>query len=396
MSYDLIARAVLVLIFSLIVPLAIFLGRLNVKAFRREVLRDLEGLFKGVTNNNEQIPILPSFDLVKWKYYPEDNPIKIDDYINNKNTIYFVFPVFLYVVISFVFFVLILIPEYKSTIVDWRINGRSIYFRLVICVTFFGSYVWTFCYLIKRVSNFDLSPISFFYCISHTILAVTISGALFASDMPLLSGAVEKPIVALIVGFVPDLFLSSIIARFPWIQQKRISPESRAMQEEMPLDMVIGIDSFMKLRLSEFEIEDIQNLATFNPIQLFVETPYGLYEVIDWVSQAQLIVAVGSKKALRLREMGVRTIFDLERCLSNKGLAAHLARILCVSGVESGEYRPVWKSGKNGERPLDETDELSAVVSYIRDDLHVRRLRQIWDVINEALDVRRGPVGAYQ
>lgn len=56
--------------------------------------------------------------------------------------------------------------------------------------------------------------------------------------------------------------------------------------------------------------------------------------------------------------------------------------------------RPACVVEQNGEHKLDETDELSAIVAYLRDDLHVRRLRQIWDVINEALDSRTASAAA--
>jgi len=113
--------------------------------------------------------------------------------------------------------------------------------------------------------------------------------------------------------------------------------------------------------------------------------------VIDWVAQAQLILAVGPARTLELRKINVRTIFDLERCLKNDTLRRRAVRALLDSdGAELSSYQPPAEvaKAKGSEIPLNEEDELQVALACIRDDLHVRRLRQIWDVINSRLDDR--------
>jgi hypothetical protein len=117
-------------------------------------------------------------------------------------------------------------------------------------------------------------------------------------------------VLAFLIGFYPALGLNYLQERFALLRFKSRSASTDALARELPLDMVDGIDSYIKFRLGEYEIEDIENLALANPIQLFIETPYPLRKIVDWVGQAQLILEIDNAKVVELRSLNVRTSLD--------------------------------------------------------------------------------------
>ncbi|RON80641.1 hypothetical protein [Pseudomonas fluorescens] len=378
------ALLVIAFILGCALPFSLLIGREKIRAKRYEIIADLESiLFKtpaGAAN-------IPSFELVKYKYRPITKMQRSNGVVRN---LLFLIPTGIYSVVSSFGLVLtaLFLLEKFTALTPGKQNYESTPYLLMF--TFMGGYIWSLQYLIRKVANFDLSPISFYRSALHILIGLVVCAALSASGLLAfisratgLDGAAVA--IALLVGFVPSVFIEYLTEYFPRLRLKRVSDSSKALQDELPLDLIYGIDPFIKFRLAEFEIEDVQNLATTNPIQIFVETPYGLYEIIDWVSQAQLILAVGSAKTLLLRKYNIRTVFDLKKMSKDPELSKALLLIL-ISTDETD-----FSSSTGSELKGEHASMVEALVEIILDDLHVRRLQQIWKIIDNAIESANVP-----
>jgi hypothetical protein len=383
-----------VALLSFALPAAIYVGRNNIRARRRELIRDLEALFDFAKDAHGRKIIIPSFELVKYKYDPGANPENPQG-IDPNAPLHYVVPTFLFIILSFSGFLFTFVGYVTEPSLDhlnFFLRAGSTKFTAeqlqellgMLSYTFLGGYIWSIYYLVKRVSNFDLSPLSFLRTSAHIIFGSFVTGAIWhtaSAFVDLRNGPAQELGIGLafLIGMYPNLAMDKLFSKYPSMRLKRVREETTKLCEEIPLDCILGIDAFMKFRLGEFEIEDVQNLATINPIQLFVETPYGLYEIIDWIAQAQLIVAVGSRKVILLRDLNIRSIPDLEKAADDPVLTARVLPILLTpDGALSGLSQP-------------DAATLQTELNMIRDDLHVHRLRQLCTVIASRLDEKPAP-----
>jgi hypothetical protein len=245
---------------------------------------------------------------------------------------------------------------------------------LVVGAGFVGAYIWSIDYLILRIANFDLSPLSFLRTSAHILLTVFVAWALRqvvaipdVSDQVTVSALLG---IAFLSGLYPSLGVSVLIDRLPsWLRIKRDVPEGKEIGRSFPLDLVDGIDPTIKFRLNQLEIGDAQNLATTNPILLYVESPYGLAEIIDWIAQAQLLTELGPKPFLEARAQGIRDMIaflDLGRSDAGRKL-----------------LRPFLLAGDGADDVA-----LQAKFESLTHKLHVRYLEHWWTLLSQSLGLR--------
>ena len=158
-----------------------------------------------------------------------------------------------------------------------------------------------------------------------------------------------------------------LIDRLPhWLRIKREVPQAAEIGRSFPLDLIDGIDPSIKFRLNQLEISDVQNLATINPIMLYVESPYGLVEIIDWIAQAQLLAELGPERFLEARAAGVRDMIaflDLGRTEAGRGLLEPLL----LPGAAADDLR------------------LQVKFDSLVRKLHVRHLEQWWELLSQPI-----------
>jgi|SRR5215472_5224173 len=163
--------------------------------------------------------------------------------------------------------------------------GNVLIHARLLLYTFIGVYLFNSGTLIRRVYLVDLSEVVFWGGIYRLMLSMGLAVALLPFKF---SGHVE--LVFFAIGFLANAFLDWVLGL-----AMEVAGINIPKRDDFSLRMVRGINVWKDYRLEEEGVENAQNLATADVIELAVKTHYSLRTLIDWVDQAMAISRFGLK-----------------------------------------------------------------------------------------------------
>jgi hypothetical protein len=215
--------------------------------------------------------------------------------------------------------------------------------------TFLGVYLFNSGTLIRRVYLIDLSEQVFWAAIYRMLLSMGLAITLLPFGF---TSHVE--VVFFAIGFLANVFLDWVLEMAMQIGGINVSK-----REDFSLRMVRGINIWKDYRLEEEGIENAQNLATADAIELAVKTHYSLRTLIDWIDQAMVITRFGLKTK------------DLEAAGLNVS-AIELAWLAPEATGSTAVAEAIAKAGKM------DVELIKAQLNSLYEDAFVRELWTLW------------------
>jgi len=214
------------------------------------------------------------------------------------------------------------------------LSSANIAPTLPISMTFLGAYVFNLGLIVRRLWVYDLSDNLFWGCLNRLILSlglgVGFAVTFYGMKNPNQPGRLSLLFYFLIAFMANKVLLGAI--RATTAQLGAVLGIQLLTRVESELQQIAGINVWKEYRLEEEGIEEVENLATADVIELAVNTHYGLRTLIDWIDQAIVITRLPDR-VHRMREAGVNvSAIELAwQSKKNQGrpeYAAALARIL--------------------------------------------------------------------
>ena len=200
---------------------------------------------------------------------------------------------------------------------------------LVITMAFLGAYVWSIQTIFRRILTLDLSP-GTFQAISVRIIVATMIAVVIRHTYTFTGGKLDYAVLVLLgfgCGVFPQMAIGYLRERV-----KTLWPGETQEAEALPLSLIEGISLFDRVRLAELGIENAQNLALANPVEVFIRTPYRLELVMDWIAQAQALIFLTHVNYTKLRDTFlIRTIFQLHDTLAEEDSLSEVVRELNIA-----------------------------------------------------------------
>lgn len=264
----------------------------------------------------------------------------------------------------------------------------------VLKFAFLGAYVFIVQMLLRRFFGSDLRSSAYTTALLRITVVLVSVGALYQLLEIWLSGTGDarrwEAAIAFTIGFFP-LVATQVLVRAVSAPLRMATP---SLESDYPLNQLDGLNIWYEARLVEENIEDMQNLATANFVDVMLHTRVPVGRLVDWVDQAYLClhldrvergrrenwaarravapgdqaspaagssrlvgssVGPGSRGGTRtrtiLRQLGIRTATDLIKAFPPDDFdpvdaeqkvapqSAQIVKILSDAGVDCGQLR---------------------------------------------------------
>ncbi len=253
---------------------------------------------------------------------------------------------------------------------------------LMMQAAFLGAFLWSLQHLLRRAQARDIGPTTIYriclYMLFGMVLSIFVNHAMHSGMDSLGQLGLDQslPVIGFFTGYFSIEMFETVTE---WALRKK---KSIANNTQPPsLTVIEGISYDTAVRLRELWVDDAYALAHVNPIEIYLKTPFGLEQCIDWVGQAQLLLVAKGDAFLFLRSHGVRTILQLET-------------LLRASKSDQAEFHAFVENYGFGDDEAAVRKTLQALGSHAASaldrDLSFRRLRQLCDLICPATEAATG------
>jgi hypothetical protein len=170
-----------------------------------------------------------------------------------------------------------------------------------------GAFVSVMWRMIKRINSNALTARFLFTAALRSAIAMMIGLAAGQFDLfGFLNPNGPRETVLFLTGLFTDWALDALRSRARTV----FDPAANQTVDQLPLNMVDGLDDGVIDILDEIGIWDIEHLATCEPSELTLRTLYPFNRVADWIDQAVLINYL-RRNIPAARDLGIRGAIDL-------------------------------------------------------------------------------------
>jgi len=239
----------------------------------------------------------------------------------------------------------------------WLYPKEFVLASVPVLYAFVGVYLFNLGTLIRRLYLADINEQVFWGAINRLLLSLGLALVIMKGGIPNAGS-----LFYFSIGFLANIVLD-------WLLEKTLQllDIRQPKQDNLPLQMVRGIDIWKEYRLEEEGIESVQNLATADVLELAVKTHYGFRTLIDWIDQSIMLSRLTSDqvKALAAQAMAISAIE------------------LAAAAPENNNGDKTFATALATQLKVDPT-LMAATLDRLYEDEFVRDLWQMWQIGKDA------------